>query len=153
MENDNIVDADASFQRNQLLISPAATGHLSEAGKWGKFLAIIGFCFIGLFVIVGLFAGTIFASLGQESTMPFSGFVLGLVYIAGALLYFFPILYLFKFAKHLKTAIMTKNPQDLDTAFENLKSHYKYIGIMMIIVLGIYVVFGGGAVLMGALAG
>jgi len=151
METENIVDAGASFQNSQLVVSPAASGYLNETGKWGKFLAILGFCFIGLFVIIGLFAGTIFSTLGQSQEMPVPGFVFGLIYVVMGLVYFFPVLYLLKFTNHLRRALISKNSQELDAAFENLKSHYKYIGILMIIVLAIYVLFGAGAFLIADL--
>ena len=85
--------------------------------------------------------------------MPFPGFLLGVIYIVLGLLYFFPVYYLFKFSTSLKAALLSKNNQLLDSAFENLKSHYKYIGIMMVIVIGIYIVFGVGALLIGGLFG
>lgn len=151
MDNENIVDAGASFQNTSLIVSPAASGYLDEAGKWGKFLAIVGFCFIGLIVVVGLFAGTIFSSMGQDEAMPFPGFIFSLIYIAMGLIYFFPILYLFRFANHLRKALQHRNSHELDVAFENLKAHYKYIGIFMIVVIGAYVLFGGGALLMTSL--
>ena len=151
MENENIVDAGASFQNTSLVVSPAASGYLDEAGKWGKFLAIVGFCFIGLIVVVGLFAGTIFSSMGQAEAMPFPGFIFSLIYIAMGLIYFFPILYLFRFTNHLRKALQHRNSDELDVAFENLKAHYKYIGIFMIVVIGVYVLFGGGALLMTSL--
>jgi len=75
---------------------------------------------------------------------------MGLMYVLIGLLYFFPVYYLFKFSSKVRTALMTKNTQELETAFENLKSHYKFIGILMIITLSIYVLFGGGALLAGA---
>ena len=75
---------------------------------------------------------------------------MGLIYVLIGLLYFFPVFYLFKFSSKVRTALATKNTQELDAAFENLKSHYKFIGILMIITLSIYVLFGGGALLAGA---
>ena len=147
MENENIIDA-GSFNNGQLTVSPLASGYLSETGKWGKFLAIIGFCVIGLIVLMGLFAGTLFSSM--DAALPFPGFVMGLLYVLIGLLYFFPVYYLFKFSSKVRSALMTKNTQELDAAFENLKSHYKFIGILMIITLSIYVLFGGGALLAGA---
>lgn len=147
MENENIIDA-GSFNNGQLTVSPLASGYLNETGKWGKFLAIIGFCVIGLIVMMGLFAGTLFSSM--DAVLPFPGFVMGLMYVLIGLLYFFPVYYLFKFSSKVRTALLTKNTQELDAAFENLKSHYKFIGILMIITLSIYVLFGGGALLAGA---
>ena len=147
MENENIIDT-GSYNNSQLTVSPLASGYLNETGKWGKFLAIVGFCVIGLIVMMGLFAGTIFSSMGEA--LPFPGFLMGLIYVGIGLLYFFPVYYLFKFSNQVRTALISKNSQQLDSAFENLKSHYKFIGILMIITLSMYVLFGGGALLAGA---
>ncbi len=148
MENENIIDVGTGFDSNELSVSPAASGYLNETGRWAKFLAVIGFIFVGLLVIFGLFAGTIFSSLG--SPVPFPGFMMGLIYIAMGILYFFPLYYLFRFATRLKGALTTKSARELESAFENLKSHYKFIAVLMIIVLGIYVFVGGIALLMMA---
>ncbi|MEX2235602.1 MAG: DUF5362 family protein [Cyclobacteriaceae bacterium] len=155
MENENMLDAGASsYQNAQLVVSPIASGYLNETGKWGKFLAIVGFCFIGLVIIGGLFAGTIISMMGSSNPdLPFPGFLMGVIYIVMGLLYFFPVYYLFKFSTNLKAALLSKNNQLLDSAFENLKSHYKYVGIMMIVVICIYVLFGLGALLIGGLLG
>lgn len=149
MENDNIIDSGSSYSNGQLIVSPIASNYLSETGKWGKFLAILGFCFVGLIVLGGLFAGTLFSAMGTP--MPFPGFVLGLIYVLIGLFYFFPVYYLFKFSSQVRVALMSKNSQELDAAFGNLKSHYKFIGIFTIIMLGLYVLIGGGAFLAGAL--
>jgi hypothetical protein len=153
MENENIVDSGASsYQNRQLFISPIASGYLNETGKWGKFIAVVGFCFVGLMVVGGLFAATIFSTMGSANpAMPFPGFLVGGIYAVLGALYFFPFYYLFKFATELKTALVSTNNQLLDSAFENLKSHYKYIGILMIIMLCSYVLVGAGALLVGGL--
>jgi hypothetical protein len=148
MENENIIDSGTSYPNNQLIVSPLASGYLNETGKWSKFLAILGFCFIGLIVVAGLFAGTIFSAMNSE--LPYPGFMMGVIYIVMGLLYFFPMYYLFKFSTQVRAALMRKDSRELDSAFENLKSHYKYIGIFMIITLGFYVLFGGGVLLTAA---
>lgn len=149
MENENIIDAGTTYQGNQLTVSPLASGYLNETGKWANFLAILGFCMIGLIVLVGVFAGTIFSSFG--GAMPYPGIMMTIIYIVMGLVYFFPVYYLFKFASKVRPALISKNAQDLEAALENLKSHYKYIGILMIITLSIYLLIGGGAFLAGAL--
>lgn len=148
MENENIID----FQHEttgSLSVTSTAVSYLKETCGWGKFLAIVGFCFVGLMVIFGIFTGSIFASLGQEN--PFGGFI-GLFYVAIGLLYFFPALYLFKYSTKLKKAIATKNNEVLTEAFENEKSMFKFMGIFTIITLGVYVLAIVGGVLAGALA-
>jgi hypothetical protein len=151
MDNDNIIDAGTTYQGGQLTVSPMASGYLNETGKWAKFLAIVGFCMIGLLVIGAIFAGSMFSAMGAD--MPVPGFFITFMYLLLALFYFFPIYYLFKFAKHIRLAIVSKSTSDLESALENLKSHYKFIGILMIVILSIYVLFGGGAMLAAAFFG
>ncbi len=148
MENENVIDAGSGYQNGQLTVSPTATVYLAETSRWAKFLAVLGFCFIGLIVVIGLFAGTILSSMG--GALPYPPFAVGIFYILIGAVYFFPIYYLFKFAIKLKPAIQQRDPGDLESAFENLKSHYKFIGILMIITLALYVVGGGFAVLAAA---
>lgn len=149
MENENIIDAGTSYHSSQLTVTPQASGYLNETGKWGKFLAIVGFCFIGLMVLGGLFAGTLFSAMGD--TLPYPTFMLSFIYIAMALLYFFPVFYLFRFSNQIRTALHSKDTRDLEGALENLKSHYKFIGILMIVLLSIYILIGGGALLTAAM--
>jgi predicted RND superfamily exporter protein len=80
------------------------------------------------------------------------GAVLGVVYILLAVLYFFPCLYLLRFSNHMKVALATEDQTRLTTAFENLKSVFKFIGVLTIVILGIYVLaflFGGLAAAFG----
>lgn len=135
------------LQKNSIL-------YLDETRKWTNFLAILGFVMMGLMVIMGFSFGTIFSKFGgSEFGSPFPGFLFGIIYLIFAVIYFFPILYLFKFSSLIKKAVSSKNSNDLEMAFKNLKAHYRYIGIMMIIVLGIYALFFVIALAGGLLAG
>ena len=141
MENE-IIDFNNETSNPSFTISPGAKAYLTETARWGKFLAIVGFILTGLLVILGLFMGTIFDSMGQQN--PLGGWI-GLFYAAFGLLYFFPSLYLFKYATKLKNAFATRNNEALTSAFENEKSMFKFMGILMIIMLGLYaLIFIGG---------
>lgn len=153
MENENIVDATASYENNPLTVSAQAAGHLEETRKWSKFLAILGFCFVGLAIVAGLFAGTFFSMAGQQSGMPFPAYFLGIMYAAMAVVYFFPLYYLFRFSAHMKVALRSKSSRELDQAFRNLKAHYKYIGILFVVMLALYVLFGAGAMVAAVVRG
>ena len=142
MEN-NIIDLKHGSPES-LSLSSTAIAHLKETSGWGKFLAIVGFCSTGLLVIVGIFMGSIFASLGQQN--PFGGYI-GLVYAALGLLYFFPSLYLFKYSTRLKRSLASKDNEELTSAFENEKSMFKFMGIFTIIIIGLYVLIIVGSVL------
>lgn len=131
---------------NQLYINVISKDFLKEIAKWANFLSIVGFVMIGLFVIFAIFAGTVFSALGSMGgSMGAAGMAGGtfitILYLLMAVLYFFPIYYLNKFASNLKVALQQNNSETLATSLGFLKSHYKFIGIMMIVLLSIYALF------------
>jgi hypothetical protein len=148
MENNNIIDMN-NESTGSLSITSAAASYLKETAGWGKFLAIVGFVCTGLMVIAGFFVGSMMASMGQEN--PFGSYF-GVIYVALGVLYFFPALYLFKYYDKMKKALATKNTEELTAAFENEKSMFKFMGILMIILLGSYALVFVGAIVFGAMA-
>ena len=136
---------------NDLLISETSQSNLITAAKWGKFLAIVGFIFCVLMVLIGIFAQ---AFLSASRTFPYESESLKYLWIGYsilALICFFPCLYLFKFSNKVQAAIKTSSQENLDAAFMNLKSMFKFYGIFTIVILVIYAlafVFGMGANLM-----
>jgi hypothetical protein len=123
-----------------LSITREGTRLLQETGGWAKFLSIIGFCFIGLIVILAFFMGSVMSTMGMPSQMAGMEIVITIMYLLMAALYFFPILYLYRFATKAVQAIKSGDAQTLTSALENLKSHYKFIGILAAIVIGLYVI-------------
>lgn len=122
-----------------LEISSLSRDYLKETAGWAKFLAICGFVFLGLFVLAALSIEVIIgAYMPEEVASEFPTGMLSAIYIFFAGLYFLPMLYLFRFATKMKSAIQYKAQDQLDDAFANIKSHYKFIGILMIIILGFY---------------
>ena len=52
-----------------------------------------------------------------------------------------PVWYLLQFSKKIKMAINHKNTDDFTEAFSDLKSLYKFMGIVTIIILSMYLLF------------
>ena len=127
-------------QLEQLTINSTAKNFLKETSKWAKFLSIIGFVLIGLMLVFAVFATTIFdLAAKMQPDMPESlGLVMTITYLVLAIIYFFPVYYLFKFSTKMKSALATKNEDTLMKAFEMLKSHYKFIGVFTVITLSLY---------------
>ncbi|MCF8304155.1 MAG: hypothetical protein K9I94_12825 [Bacteroidales bacterium] len=122
---------------------------LNEARKWANFLAILGFIFLGLMVIMGFSIGSILPKMEPQQYGPkVPGSVLGAFYLILAVIHFFPIYYLFKFASWAKRAVVSKDPHQLSEAIRYLRAHYRFIGILAIIMLSIYVL-----AILGFLAG
>jgi hypothetical protein len=121
--------------------------YLAEAAKWAKFLSILGFIFCALIIIAALLMGTAFSAVFsqlQSQNMAglgaVGGTVLMIYYIVIAIVYFFPCLFLFNFASKMQTSIRNNDQVYLNTSFRNIKSFFKFWGIVTIIVLCIFVI-------------
>jgi uncharacterized membrane protein len=125
---------------NSIEINPVMQGFLIETAKWGKFLAIVGFVMLGLLVLFAVIAmaGMSFLSSMSGAGVPMALF--GLIYLVIAALYFFPVFYLFKFSVQLRKGLESVNQSLVTDGFENLKSLFKFMGILMIVVLSLYAI-------------
>ncbi|MDE3212381.1 MAG: hypothetical protein KGM98_04040 [Bacteroidota bacterium] len=80
---------------DDLQVSPQARLFLSESARWGKFLSIVGFIFVGLMAVLSLFLPSFMAKLppyNQMSTSALSALqaTLSVIYFCMAALFFFP---------------------------------------------------------------
>lgn len=144
---DNSVLDEHDFTRNAEI-----QGYLLTAAKWGKFLAIMGYIFMGLMVLaaISIFAG----SASTESTLlPGTSIgtgVFGIIYLLFIVLYYFPTTYLYRFSVRMRRAVEGEDTSAYTSAFENLKSLFKFSGIMVIVLLGIYLIVIIGALILAA---
>ncbi|WP_294296170.1 DUF5362 family protein [uncultured Chryseobacterium sp.] len=134
-------------QFEELRIDATAKSFLDEAAKWTTFLSILGYIGIGFMVL----AAFVLFAVGSSINMgPMSGGSwIGIFYLALAAFYFIPINLLYKFSSNMKTALRSNNQTSLVKAFEYLKSHYKFIGILTIVLIGIYILAVVGIILTG----
>ncbi len=132
----------------ELKITATAITYLKESAKWSKFLAIMGFIGIALMVVAALFTYISYVSMGNEMArlMPYPPIIIPIVYIIMAGIYFMPIYYLYNYASKTLHAFTSDDSVALTEAFENLKSHHKFLGIATILVLSIYVLMLIGVV-------
>lgn len=132
-------------------LSDSAMFYLAEARRWAKFISIIGFIGIGMMVLAGLFMGFMMDAITAMSPqpMPFPSGVFTTFYIILALVYFFPVYYLYKFSEEMKNALDLGREENLTGAFRWLKSHYKFIGILIIILLAFSILAFFAAILAG----
>jgi hypothetical protein len=131
-----------------LSIDDSNRAHLSEAAKWGRFLAIVGFVVCVLIVLGGLYLAFTISSMesrlsdfsGYRGSSLGSGFGVGMavVYILFAVIYFFPCLFLLRFSNAMKVALSGNDQGQLTESFKNLKVMFRYVGIITIIIICIY---------------
>ena len=134
---------DRNVGDNSLVITNDIRVYLRETAKWAKFLSILGFIFIGLMVIGSIFMGSFMTSMasdfGGSPGMMDTGFFTA-YFIVMALISIIPVLYLYRFATKIKLALESDNQDVLSEGFRNLKSYYKFIGIIMAIIMGLYAI-------------
>ena len=123
---------------SQLIINSDVKSYLLETAKWSKFLSIAGFVGMGILVLVGIFVMVGLSAFSSISNMGFPMGALGFIYIIIALLYYFPLSYLYKFSVNLAKGLKSNEQQSVNYGFENLKSLFKFMGILTIVVLSIY---------------
>ena len=142
-------------QLEQLVVNSKSKSFLREIARWTFFFSILGFISIALTLIAAILIATVYAPMlnmvSQQQGLPAIGLPLAITYVVSALLYFMPVWYLFKFSRKMKSALATKNDDVLADAFENLKSHFKYIGVLTIIVISLYVLLVVFSVVAGSL--
>lgn len=132
-------------ETTELYISDQSKNYLLETSKWAKFIAIIGFIGIGFMILAGVFIGAFMgsmASASEELGAWGTGFsaLMSVFYIGIAILYLYPVLKLYQFADRTKKALTVNSSEAMSLAFESQKSMFKFMGIMTIAVLGLYVI-------------
>lgn len=125
----------------ELQLDQPSINYLSEAARWGRFLAIIGFIYCGFMVIFGLFFSTVMRmmpTVGDTGMSAVSNGFLGVFIIILSLVMFFPALYLWNFSSKIRKAFSNNDQPLLTESLKNLKSFFKFYGIILIVVLSFY---------------
>ena len=125
---------DSPFVGNEVgqVVTPTVLAMLSQTQPWVRFLSVLGFIVSGLMVLGGLIAFV--ATMGRGV-----GFIF-LMYIPMGLLYFFPSLFLFRYASRIANLRMTRGVEQLEDALAAQKSFWKFVGIAALIVISLYLV-------------
>jgi hypothetical protein len=139
-----------NFQENRKIeIEQDTLSDLNTTRKWSMFLAILGFIFLGLLIIIGVVATSFLSAFStSESKVGFPEWLLIIIFLIMAAVYFFPMLFLFRFSRHTANAVNTLDKNEMHKAFHNLKSYFVYIGILIIIILSFYfiaLIFAGAS--------
>lgn len=131
-----------------LTIDPLTKSHLNGAASWARFLAIAGIILLSLGMLAIILTLTVlpnagfmkFTMNGMEQTnmnntmKATSAFFMIVVFLIA----FFPLLFLLRFASQMKRALHSNNQQVLNDSCQNLKRYFRYIGVIMVIVLVFY---------------
>lgn len=140
------------------LVSAAAVQQLAATKPWVRFISVIifigsGFLLLAaLGMIIALVAGSAIAHSTSKSPTPFSGslgITLVISYALMAILYLFPGVKLWKYASRIGDLLASGRDEDLVAALNQQRSFWKFIAILMIIMIAIYLLAIIGALIFG----
>lgn len=118
--------------------------YLRQTVRWTNFLAILGFISTGFMILFALLMILGGGAISQYSSQfPIQGMAMGyslfgVIYLAVAALYFYPIFCLYKFGRLMKYGILSENEVQITEAFRYQRNMYRFMGIMMVVVIGLY---------------
>jgi hypothetical protein len=132
---------ESPLEIRKIEIEQDTLNHLNSTRKWAMFLAIIGFIFLFLILIIGLLAGTFLTAFSTgEKGLGIPDSLMFVPVVLMAIICFFPVLFLFRFSKHASHAIRNFDKLELHKAIKSLRTYFAYIGILIIIVLSLYII-------------
>jgi len=130
--------------KSELNFTPEDYKNLNEAAKWSKFLSIIGFILLGISLLMNFFS----MAFSISTPSPFSkyggsgfAFLPFLFSFITIFIYYFPIAYLYRFAVEMKSALSSNDQMEINSAFKNLKSHYKFFILFVLFLVFGYILF------------
>jgi hypothetical protein len=113
--------------------TPRAMEMLRKTRPWARFLSVVIFIGAGLMLLVAMFF--LFAGSRMRGGAPGG---MAFAYVIMALLYIMPGIYLGRYATHLATLQRMNRSTDLENALEAQKSLWRYVGIIVAVIVCLY---------------
>lgn len=138
-------------------LSPDDADQLHATAKWARLVAILGFVFLGLLLLMGFTMGPFIARImamnaamtGQPLPMDptMLGLLYGVLFLVAVIIYFFPTLFLYQYATRTLRALRGGfDAVQYSKSLVAQHSLFTYLGVLMAIVVGLYAI---GAVIIG----
>ncbi len=125
-----------------VILTEKGRKYLGQTGPWVRFLSILFFISIGFMVLGGLailivgMTGSLFdKSNPAYEAWPGGTFAAGLIYIAAAILYLAPAIFLSRYASAIKRMRSDPSSRLLESAIKYQKSFWRYTGVITAIFL------------------
>ncbi len=130
-------------------IDDQAKSNFIEISRWTKFIAVVFFVMFGLILLAGIILAILIPTLSSQpqfAAMGSYGPVLIIICtLALIAVYFYPTYALLKFSGNVKAGLNTGDKELFNSSIRHLKGMFKYMGILMIIILilyGVEIIFG-----------
>ena len=123
-----------------LVIDHEGQNYLTEMAKWAKLISIMGLIMGLIIAFAGILTTFLGDSIGAVAGMRGLGPFIGFFSIIMGLVYLYPSWLLLKYATIMPSAIKKNDQLLVNDAFKNLKSCFRFWGILALIILGFYAI-------------
>ena len=135
-------------------VSGAVIDQLRRTQGWARFLGILGFIVCGFMILSGialaLMGSAMGSAMGKSGVFPGFGALMGMVYIVMAAFYFYPSFKLNQYASRIGKMVQQPTEENLVSALDSQRVFWKFVGIIMMVTLILYVLVIVGAIILGA---
>ena len=144
METNSILDNVESVNDSHIELRPETVNYIAVISKSAKIAAVVGFVVLGLLLINGILNYIVLSRLydylpsNDRYILTYIPIISG---ITSVILHFFPLKYLFDSSKKMNTAVVNRDSNELTEGLRSLKSHFKFIGILTIVMLSLMILF------------
>jgi Family of unknown function (DUF5362) len=153
MDNPYQASSHSAYPTSSGSVTPATLQALAGTKPWVRLCSIMGFIGAGFMILAGLAMMTSGAMVGMSSQQSagLAGLpmIMGIVYIAMSLLYLFPSLKLWQYGSAIVRLMSSNSTSDLEAALDQQRGFWKFVGIMMIIMIAISLLAMVGGILAG----
>ncbi|MNJ85024.1 hypothetical protein D3C87_24880 [compost metagenome] len=130
------LDQNIELESDKLRITSSIKENLMITAQWARFLAIMGFIFVGILGIASLFLVVTSMASGYGPLV-----LVSLIYVVLTIVMLFPALYLIRFAIATEKGLGSNKQGEFDYAIQNMKSLFKFSGIYTIVMVVLYIIY------------
>ena len=125
------------------VITSAMMEYLKQTKPWVRFISILGFIGTGFLLLLGLFLVLGASVLSSRFGSAFGGVpaaLIGLIYLVLGAFYILPAVFLFRYASGIQKALTVDLMSGVEDALRSQKSFWRFVGVLMLILLILQVI-------------
>ena len=125
------------------VITSAMVEYLKQTKPWVRFISILMFVGTGFLLLAGILFVLGASAMSSRFGSAFGGApaaLIGLVYVVLGALYIFPAVFLFRYASGIQKALTVDLISGMEEAIRSQKSFWRFVGILILIMMILWVV-------------
>lgn len=140
MENPYQASSHADYATGDGRVGSGCLRALADTRPWVRFCSVLGFISSGFMLLggVALMLGSVMTIAGSGTSSTFAGMniLMGIVYLVIAGCYLIPSVKLWKYGTAIVRLLGSGAEADLEEALHQQRGFWKFVGIMLILMIG-----------------